>query len=107
MATRAAHVGNDMTDGRGGHQNPLPPGLAFDPRRGLVGRHHLGAAHLCADGLGRVKQGRLGARHDIGDGTFADRHSENLVQQSDEPLEADRLRDVQMDDQGLQVLTEG
>ncbi|MDB5393514.1 MAG: hypothetical protein JWM91_1020, partial [Rhodospirillales bacterium] len=92
-----------MVDRGRGHQHPLPPGLALDPGRGLVRADHGAGADGLGDPLGGNDHRRLGAGHDIGDGAFADGDTEHLVHQPDQTREADRLGDVQMQDQGRQT----
>jgi hypothetical protein len=79
--------------------HPLPPGLAADPRRGLIGTHHGTGAHGRGDRDGGGQQRRLGAGQDVGDGTLTDAHAEHLGHQPGEALKADRLGDMKMDDQ--------
>src|SRR6201987_1092630 len=43
----AAAVGDQMVDGGGREQHPLPPVFPLDPRRGLVRGHNLAPANFC------------------------------------------------------------
>jgi hypothetical protein len=94
-------VGNDVADRRRTQQDPLPPGFAAHPCRGLVGSNDRAGAHLRGDRVCSGDQRRLGAGEDIGNGALADIQAEHLAHQPGKPLEADRLRDVQMQDQRL------
>jgi hypothetical protein len=102
-----AAVGDDVVDRGGAEQYPLPPGFPIDPGRGLVGGHHLGLAHLRGDRRSGGREFGLGAGEQIGDGALADDEAEHLGHQPRQPLEADRLGHVQVQDQGRDTRVEG
>jgi hypothetical protein len=99
-------VGDDVADRRRTEQHPLPPALAADPRRGLIGADDRAGTHRIGDRRSGGHQWRLGTREDIGDRALADRQAEHFAHQPRETLEADRLGDVQMDDQRLDTGSE-
>ncbi len=72
---------------------------ALDPGRGLVRGDDRRLAHLRADRVGRFSQFRLGADQHVGDRTFAEGDPEHFLHQPDQPLETDRLGDMEVQDQ--------
>jgi hypothetical protein len=77
--------------------------VACHPRRGFVRADHRTAAHGRGNGGRGGQQRRLGAGQNIANRAFTDGQAEYLCQQTGEALEADRLGDVQMDDQRTQT----
>jgi hypothetical protein len=99
----AAAVSDQMVDGGRRQQHPLPPVLALDPSRGLVRADHGAGANFRRDRRRAGAQRGLRAGDQVGDRPFADADREHLVEQLRQPLEPDRLGDVQMDDQRRQI----
>ena len=99
----AAAVGDQMVDGGRRQQHPLPPVLALDPGRGLVRSHHRTGANLRGDR--RCTRGERGLRagQHLGDRALADADPEYLVEHPHQPFEANRLGDVQVQDEGRQI----
>ena len=96
---RRACIGDEVIDRRGGQQHPLPPRLAGDARGGFVGTDHRACAHCLRQRLSGNNQRRLRAGQDVSDGPLADGHAEHLGHQPSEALKADRLGDVEVDDE--------
>jgi len=99
---RRPAIGDDVADRGQTQQNPLSLGAPGDPRRGLVRPHDRAFAHGWGDRGGGGQQGRFGPGDDVGDGAPAEGQAEHLDQQAGEALEADRLGDLQVDDERVQ-----
>ena len=104
---RAAVRGDHVVDRGGRQQHPLPPGFPADPGRGLVRGDHLGIAHLLSDRRGGNRERGFGAGQQVGDGALADGDTKHLVEQLGQPLKANRLADMQVQDQCHQAGTKG
>jgi len=98
---RGAGVGDDVVDCGGGVYDPLPMLAPADPRRRLVGGDDLCPADFLADLLGRRQHWLQRALEDIGDCALADVEAEDRPHNLFEALKADRLRDVEVDQQRL------
>jgi hypothetical protein len=92
-----------LVDSGGREQHPLPPVFPLDPGRGLVRGHHFAAADRRGGGLGGSRQRRSGAGQHVGDRALADADPERFVEQPHQPLQADRLGDMEMEDQRDQI----
>src|ERR1700757_1348059 len=77
----AAAVGDQMVDGGGREQHPLPPVFPLDTRRGLVRGHNLAAANFCGGDRGGSHKRSSGAGQHIGNRALADADTEQFVEQ--------------------------
>ena len=103
----AAAGANDVQHGQRADEHPFPPGLAADPRRGLVGTHHRACGHGGADRRRRREQRLACAGQHGADRAFADREAAEVAHQRGQSLPPDGVGVVQVDDEGCDRLTKG
>ncbi len=95
-----------MQHGQPGDENPLPPGLARHPHRGLVAAYYAGLAHRGRDRrCGRVQRGS-GAGQDVAPRALAYRPAKHLAHQRPQPLQSDRVTVMQINHHGLNAAPE-
>jgi hypothetical protein len=99
---RRPRVGDHVVDRRRVEQYPLPPILPPNPCGGFIGADHRTGTDRIGDRGRSSQQRRLGAGQDIGDRTLTDGQTEHFDEQAGETPEADRLGDMEMDDQRAQ-----
>jgi hypothetical protein len=80
-----------------GRLRPLPPVLAFDPHRGLVGADHGVGEHDVLDCRRGIQQRLAGAGQDVADRTLTDRQGEQFVHQQGQSFHAYGMGVMQID----------
>ena len=98
---------DDMEDGIGAEEDPLPPVPSLHPGRGLVGTDDGAVQNPFFDGGRLFVEARLHPFEQVGQRPFADGQAEDVPEQGGQPLETDGLAMVQVDRQSLDRGAEG